>query len=98
MIELINLSNLMKSIKLASLIFGTIFFLPLLSFSQKQPGIPGPSEPLNLSDKSDLVIFIIIPVIILILFLIFRKRIFRIKEEKRERMRKEMEEKRKKTD
>ncbi len=69
------------------------FFLPLLVYSQNQPGIPKPSGPVDLSDNWDLVIYIVIPAIILILFLVFRKRIFKIKEEKQERIQKDREEK-----
>lgn len=46
-----------------------------------------PRGPVDLSETSNLVIFIIIPAIIIIAFLIFRKRIKRIKKEKNERAR-----------
>lgn len=84
---------LQKTQEIAKYLLSLFFFLPLLVYSQNQPGIPKPSGPVNLNDTSDLVIYIIIPVIILILFLVFRKRIFKIKEEKQERIQKDREEK-----
>lgn len=76
-------------------IFMLLCCFPTLAFAQNQPGLPKPTGPVDLSDTTDLVIYILIPVIILIGFLIFRKRIIKIKKEKRERLRKEMEENRK---
>jgi hypothetical protein len=82
-----------KSQEITKYLLSLFFFLPLLVHSQNQPGIPKPSGPVDLNDTSDLVIYIIIPAIILILFLVFRKRIFKIKEEKQERLQKDREEK-----
>lgn len=90
--------HLLKAIGKITTIFGLTYLFPLFTFAQNQPGIPKPSGPVDLSEDSDLVIYIVIPVIILILFLIFRKRINRVKEEKRERFRKKMEERRKMAD
>ncbi|MFC3417380.1 hypothetical protein [Algoriphagus hitonicola] len=86
---------ILKTIERITLIFGLSYFLPLLSYAQNQPGLPKPTGPVDLSEDSNLVIYVIIPVIIIILFLIFRKKIIRVKEEKRERFRKKMEERRK---
>lgn len=66
---------------------------PFVSHAQMQPDIPMPRGPVDLSETSNLVIFIIIPAIIIIAYLIFRKRIKRIKEEKNERMKKKNQEK-----
>lgn len=54
-----------------------------------------PRGPVDLTEPSNLVIFIIIPVIIIIAFLIFRKRIKRIKKEKSDRLKESIEEKNK---
>lgn len=82
-----------KTQVISKCLLSLFFFLPLLAFAQNQPGIPKSSGPVDLNDTSDLVIYIIIPAIILILFLVFRKRIFKIKEEKQERIQKDREEK-----
>lgn len=76
--------DIQKTQEIAKYLLSLFFFLPLLAYSQNQPGIPKPSGPIDLNDTSDLVIYIIIPGIILIVFLVFRKRIFKIKEEKQE--------------
>jgi hypothetical protein len=49
--------------------------------AQNQPDIPKPRGPVNLSDTSNLIIFIVLPLVIILAYLIFRKRIHRIKEE-----------------
>lgn len=59
------------------------FFLPALSFAQNQPNIPKPRGPIDFSQTSNIVIFVIIPAIIIIAFLIFRKRIWKVKQEKK---------------
>lgn len=68
------------------LLFGAVnlYTGSFVAIAQKSPGIPMPSGPIDLSKTSNLVIFIIIPAIILIVWLIYRKRIKKIKEEKRE--------------
>ncbi len=86
-----------KTLRIQFLLF-TLNFFPLLAYSQNQPGLPKPTGPVDLSDTSDLIIFVIIPAVILILFLIFRKRIIKIKREKQERLRDNNEEKRKKSE
>lgn len=56
-------------------------FLGFPLAAQQQRNIPRPSDPLDLSQTSDLLIFIIIPVLILVLYFVFRKRIKRIQDE-----------------
>ncbi|EPR70824.1 hypothetical protein [Cyclobacterium qasimii] len=43
--------------------------------AQIQEGLPKPSDPIDLSDTSDLVIFIILPILVFILYLFWRKAI-----------------------
>lgn len=74
-------------------VFIAMFLFPIFSFAQKQPDIPMPRGPVDLSETSNLIIFIVIPAIIIIVFLIFRKRIKRINEEKKEREKNEEREK-----
>lgn len=64
----------------------TLWLLPALSNAQKQPDIPMPRGPVDLSETSNLIIFIVIPAVIIIVFLMYRKKIKRIREEKKERM------------
>ncbi|WP_373520137.1 hypothetical protein [Aquiflexum sp.] len=68
-------------------------FIPFLSYSQKQQDIPRPRGPIDLSETSNVVIYLVIPAIIIIVFLIFRKRIGRNKEEKSEGVKKRIDEK-----
>lgn len=56
-------------------------FLGFPLAAQQQRNIPRPSDPLDLSQTSDLLIFVVIPVLILVLYFVFRKRINRIREE-----------------
>ncbi len=90
------MNHTIKIISYAKYFFVVLLFFPILSYSQKQPGIPMPRGPVDLSETSNLVIFIIIPAIIIIAFLIFRKRIKRIKKEKNERIKEINEENNKK--
>jgi phosphotransferase system glucose/maltose/N-acetylglucosamine-specific IIC component len=90
------MNHTIKIISYAKYFFVVLLFFPILSYSQKQPGIPMPRGPVDLSETSNLVIFIIIPAIIIIAFLIFRKRIKRIKKKKNERIKENIEEKNKK--
>ena len=43
--------------------------------AQIQEGLPKPTDQIDLSDTSDLVIFIILPILVLILYLFWRKSI-----------------------
>jgi phosphotransferase system glucose/maltose/N-acetylglucosamine-specific IIC component len=90
------MNQTIKIISQAKYFLVVLLFFPILSYSQKQPGIPMPRGPVDLSETSNLVIFIIIPAIIIIAFFIFRKRIKRIKKEKNERIKEIIEEKNKK--
>ena len=83
--------NFKKSLSLLSIFSILMSVIPSVAKAQKSPGIPMPSGPVDLSETSNLVIFIIIPALILIAFLIFRKRIKRIKKEKREKLKDENE-------
>ncbi|WP_084118469.1 hypothetical protein [Aquiflexum balticum] len=89
------MNQTIKIISQAKYFLVVLLFLPFLSYSQKQPGIPMPRGPVDLSETNNLVIFIIIPAVIIIAFLIFRKRIKRIKKEKNERIKESIEEKNK---
>jgi hypothetical protein len=68
------------------LLLAIILMIPSITYAQYQEGIPKPSGPVDLTKTSNIVIFIALPLIILIVYLIFRKRIKRIKEEKRKNM------------
>ncbi|EKB48841.1 hypothetical protein [Cecembia lonarensis] len=70
-------------------IFG--FFMGNPIAAQQQRNIPRPSEPLDLSSTSNLLIFIVIPVIILILYFVFRKRIQKVRQEWIEKQKEEKE-------
>lgn len=59
--------------------------------AQQQRNIPRPSEPLDLSSTSNLLIFIVIPLIILILYFVFRKRIQKVRQEWIEKQKEEKE-------
>ena len=72
-----------KNTSLSKFLLAIILMIPGKSYAQYQEGIPKPSGPVDLSETSNQIIFIAIPLVILILYLIFRKRIKKIKEEKR---------------
>ncbi|WP_291778318.1 hypothetical protein [Cecembia sp.] len=65
------------------------FILDIPAIAQMQENIPRPSDPLDLSDTTTLVIFIIIPLVILLAYFIFRKRIQRIRQERIDRQKEE---------
>ncbi len=74
-----------KKTRLSNFLLAIILLIPGISFAQYQEGIPKPSGPVDLSETSNQILFIALPLVILILYLIFRKRIKKIKEEKRNR-------------
>lgn len=51
------------------------------AMAQKQPGIPQPRGPVDLSDTSNLVIFIILPLLVLIGYFFWRKAVKKRKED-----------------
>ncbi len=67
----------------SNFLLAIILLVPGISFAQYQENIPKPSGPIDFSETSNQVIFILIPLLILILYLIFRRRIKKIKEGKR---------------
>lgn len=69
-----------------------LFFIPFLSYSQKQQDIPRPRGPVDLSETSNVIIYLVIPAIILIVFLIFRKRMGGNKEEETQKVKKRNDE------
>ncbi|WP_153231800.1 hypothetical protein [Algoriphagus machipongonensis] len=69
--------------KISAFLLSMIFLIPGISFAQYQEGIPKPSGPIDFSETSNQIIFIAIPLVILILYLIFRRRIKKIREERR---------------
>jgi uncharacterized BrkB/YihY/UPF0761 family membrane protein len=55
-----------------------VFFLFTLSFStmaQVQRGLPKPSDPIDLSKTSDLVIFVLLPALVIIFIFLWRRAI-----------------------
>ena len=80
------MSNYLKSIPNALSILFAILLIPGISYSQIPENTPQPTGPVDLSSTSDVVIFIVIPVVILIIYLIFRKRIGKVRKEKSERI------------
>lgn len=69
-----------------------LVMIPFLSFGQKRPDLPKPQGPIDLSDPTNILLYIIIPAIILIAFFVFRKRIFKVKEEQKERLKEKNQE------
>lgn len=67
-------------------------FIPFLSYSQKQQDIPRPRGPIDLSETSNIIIYLVIPAIIIIAFLIFRRRMKGNEEEKKEGIKKRNDE------
>ncbi|MCH7401109.1 hypothetical protein ACFOUP_01605 [Belliella kenyensis] len=53
-----------------------------IAYAQNQPDIPKPTGPIDFSETSNIIIFIVIPAAIIIAYLIFRNRIRNIKQEK----------------
>ncbi|MCH7412099.1 hypothetical protein MM213_01280 [Belliella sp. R4-6] len=73
-------------------LLGYLILILMISFdsnAQNQPNIPKPSGPIDFSKTSNIVIFIIIPIIIILAFLIFRKRIMKVKKEIKDRKEKQ---------
>lgn len=60
--------NLLQVLGIA---FVALFPFPLLA--QIQKGLPKPTDPVDPSKTSDLIIFIILPIIVLILFFFWRR-------------------------
>jgi membrane protein insertase Oxa1/YidC/SpoIIIJ len=58
-------------LQLLSLTIIALFPYPLLA--QIQKGLPKPTDPVDPSKTSDLIIFIILPIIVLILFFFWRR-------------------------
>ncbi len=77
---------LSKITSLSNFLLTIILLIPSITYAQYQENIPKPSGPVDLSKTSNQVIFIYIPLAIIIIYLIYRKRIKRIKEEKRKNM------------
>nr|WP_211482880.1 hypothetical protein [Algoriphagus locisalis] len=77
---------LYKNTRLSNFLLAIILLIPGISYAQYQENIPKPSGPVDLSETSNQVIFIALPLLILILYLIFRKRIKKIKKDKNEGM------------
>lgn len=80
------ISKALKYFTVSNLLIVICLLIPGMSYAQYQEGIPKPSGPVDLSKTSNVVIFIVIPVIILVLYLIFRRRIGKVKKEKHDRM------------
>jgi hypothetical protein len=68
--------NSIKIIVLTILSFG----LSLKLYAQTQPDIPKPRGPVDLSDTTNAVIFIVIPILIFIFYLIWRREMKKRKE------------------
>ncbi|MEP0710624.1 hypothetical protein [Algoriphagus sp.] len=83
------MNNFNNYIAKASGVLVALFLIPFVSFSQIPKGIPKPTGPIDFSETSNVVIFIVIPAVIIIVFLIFRKRIIRVMRERQERRRKD---------
>jgi len=66
-------------IRLLTFIF--IFFGTFLSYGQKQPGIPRPRGPVDLSETVNIVMFIILPALVIIGFFFWRNAMKKRKEE-----------------
>ena len=61
---------LLKQTFLTAFLFMASF---VYAFGQKQPGIPQPRGPVDLSDTSNIVIFIVLPIIVIILYFVWRR-------------------------
>ncbi len=83
------MKNFIRYISTASSFLLAFLLIPSISYSQIPKGIPKPTGPVDLSETSNVIIYVVIPAVIIIAFLIFRKRIFKVKREKRERMKNE---------
>lgn len=68
-----------------SLVLAFLLF-PSYSYSQVPKGIPKSTGPVDLSETSSVIIYVVIPAVVIIAFLIFRKRIKKVKEDKKERL------------
>ncbi|MEX2567483.1 MAG: hypothetical protein WD431_16175 [Cyclobacteriaceae bacterium] len=69
--------------------FFTAFILMstlMYAFGQKQPGIPQPRGPVDLSETSNLILFIVLPIIVIIAYFFWKSAV-----KKRKRRREEEE-------
>lgn len=73
-----QLLNFLKPHLLTSFI---LFLAGSQAYAQVQPGIPKPRGPVDLSDTSNLVIFIILPILVIIGYFFWRKAMKKRKEE-----------------
>ncbi|GGD16007.1 adenylosuccinate synthetase [Flavobacterium orientale] len=56
-----------KVITILSILFATLLF------AQRPSGIPGDTGTISLSSKSDVIIYIIIPIVIIVLYLVWKR-------------------------
>jgi hypothetical protein len=65
------MSKLMKPFLSLLILIGAT----LTAMAQNQPNIPKPRGPLDMTETSNIVIFLVIPIIIVGFYFVFRKRI-----------------------
>ncbi|WP_199856440.1 hypothetical protein [Lunatibacter salilacus] len=63
------------------LTFIVIFLGAFLSYGQKQPGIPRPRGPVDLSETANVVMFIILPALVVIGYFFWRSAMKKRREE-----------------
>ena len=80
------MNNFLNYISTVFSLLLALILVPCISYSQVPKDVPKPTGPVDLSETSDLVIFLVIPIVILIIYLIFRRRIIKVKKEKNERL------------
>jgi hypothetical protein len=85
------MNNFKRYISTASSFLFAFLLIPCISYSQVQQGIPKPTGPIDFSKTSNVIIFVVIPAVILIVFLIYRKRIIKVKQDRKERMKNKKE-------
>ncbi len=78
--------KLFNEINTKKLLLGlTLFLLSFQSWAQKNPNIPRPRGPVDLTETSNLVIFIVIPAVIVIFYFVWRSEMKKRKKREEEK-------------
>lgn len=51
-----------------------LLLTPLLTYGQRASGVPGDTGKLSLDDPTDLILYIVLPIVIVILYFIWKKK------------------------
>ncbi|SFB40362.1 hypothetical protein SAMN04489723_10949 [Algoriphagus aquimarinus] len=82
-----TMNNYKRYLSTTSSVLLLLLSIPSFVYSQIPKDIPKPTGPIDFSETSNVVIFLVIPALILVVYLIFRRRIRKVKKDKNEKLR-----------